>query len=190
VYWRIRKYGPLDVVKKYGIHIALVFSLIFNFLLIVTRPNLKKMVTGDVKTQLEQFARGAATHILDTSYISYGTATTALMNTTTGELDMPVINELRRQQLLPNSSEELRANIQTYSEQKRVVAVRIDKVSTADAVVVNGASLIPIDVWATTAVHAADEAGPPSHWHFRFLIGYRGGNTQAPLIADFKDLSG
>ncbi len=189
MYWRIRKYGPLDVIKKYGIHIALIFSLLFNLLLMVTRPNLKKKVTVDVRTQLEQFARQATTHILDTSYISYGAATTSLMNTESGELDLPVINELRRQQLLPNSTEELKANIQTYSEQKRVVAVRIDKVNTGDAVIVNGASLIPIDVWSTTAVHSADETGPPSHWHFRFLIGYRGGNTEAPLIADFKDLS-
>ena len=190
MYWRIRKYGPIDVLKKYGIHIALVISLLFNFLLFVSRPNLKKKVTIDVAAQLENFARGVATHILDTSYISYGPSTAALMSPDRGELDAPVVNLLRSQQLLPNSPAELKANIQTYTDQKRVVAVHIDKVSTGDAVTVNGASLIPIDVWSTTAVHSADEAGSPNHWHFQFLIGYRGGNTQAPLVADFKDLSG
>ncbi len=189
MYWRIRKYGPLDVLKKYGIHMVLALSLAFNALLIVTRPNLKKTVTSDVRSQLESFARQAAIHILDTSYISYGPATAALINPSTGELDLTVINELRRQQLLPVSAEELKANIQIYTDQKRVVAVRIDKVSSGDAVIVNGASLIPVDVWATTAVHSADEAGAPNNWHFQFLIGYRGGNTQAPLVADFKDLS-
>ncbi len=190
MYWRIRKYGPLDILKKYGVHIFLVFSLLFNFLLIVTRPNLKKVITADVKTQLEIFARQVATHILDTSYISYGAATSALLSPSSGELDLPVVNELRRQQLLPNSSEELKANIQTYTNQRRVVAIRIDQVNTGEAVIVNGASLIPIDVSGVVAVHSADEAGPPSPFHFQFLIGYRGGNAQSPLVANFKDLSG
>jgi hypothetical protein len=190
MYWRIRKYGPLDILKKYGLHIILVLSLLFNCLLIVTRPNLKKLVTSDVRSQLENFARQVATHILDTSYISYGTATAALINPSSGELDLPVVNELRRQQLLPVSSEELKANIQTYTSQRRVVSIRIDKVDTNDAVIVNGASLIPVDVTGLVAVHSADEAGPPTPFHFRFLIGYRGGNAQAPLVADFKDLSG
>lgn len=190
MYWRIRKYGPLDVAKKYGIHAALVASLLFNGLLLATRPNLKKKVTLNVKAQLEQFAQKVATHILDTSYITYGSDTASLMNTQTGELDLPVINALKQQQLLPNSIEELKANVQTYTEQRRVVAVRIDKVNTGDAVMVNGASLIPVDVWATTAVHSADEVSQPTQWHFRFLLGYRGGNTEAPLVADFKDLSG
>ena len=190
MYWRIRKYGPLDLFKKYGLHIFLIFSVLFNFLLIATRPNLKKVITTDVKNQLEAFAKQVATHILDTSYISYGAATSALLDTTNGELDLPVIGELRRQQLLPTSAEELKANIQTYTSQKRVVAIRIDNVSTGEAVVVNGASLIPIDVSGVVAVHSADEAGPPSPFHFQFLMGYRGGNTQTPLVASFKDLSG
>jgi len=189
MYWRIRKYGPLDVLKKYGLHMVLVISLIFNFLLIVTRPNLKKLVTADVRTQLEIFARQVAIHILDTSYISYGAATTSLLDPQNGELAQPVINYLRQQQLLPNTREELKANIQTYTDQKRVVAIRIDNVNTGDAVVVNGQSLIPIDVSGVVAVHSADEAGPPTPFHFQILIGYRP-NTQAPLVADFRDLSG
>ena len=71
MYWRIHKYGPLDVLKKYGVHIVLGLSLFFNFLLIVTRPNLKKTITVDVKQQMDQFARRVTNHILDTSYISY-----------------------------------------------------------------------------------------------------------------------
>jgi len=196
MYWRIRKYGPLDVVKKYGIHIALVVSLLFNFLLIVTRPNLKKKVTVDVGVQLEQFARRVATHILDTSYISYGSATAALMNPDTGELDPTVVNVLRSQQLLPNSPAELKANIQTYTDQRRVVSIKIDQVTINDAVSVNGAnsankeSLIPIDVSGIIAVHSADEAGPPSPFHFQFLVGSRAGNQEALLVYSFKDLSG
>jgi hypothetical protein len=190
MYWRIRKHGPLDVVKKYGIHIALVFSLLFNFFLIITRPNLKKKVTMDVSVQLEQFARRVATHILDTSYISYGPSTAALMNPDHGELDPTVVNVLKSQQLLPNSPVELKANIQTYTDQKRVVSIKIDQVTINDAVSVNGTSLIPIDVSGIIAVHSADEAGPPSPFHFQLLVGYRGGNEQAPLVAAFKDLSG
>jgi hypothetical protein len=71
-----------------------------------------------------------------------------------------------------------------------VVNIRIDNVTTNDAVNVNGTSLIPVDVSGLVAVHSADEAGPPSRFHFQFLVGYRGGNTQAPLVAAFKDLSG
>jgi len=190
MYWRIRKYGPLDLLKKYGLHIFLVFSVLFNFLLLATRPNLKKVITTDVRSQLEAFARQVTTHILDTSYISYGAATSALLSASTGELDLPVVAELRRQQLLPNSAEELKANIQTYTSQRRVVAIRIDRVDTGEAVVVNGVSEIPINVSGVVAVHSADEAGPPTPFHFQFLMGYRGGNAQAPLVADFKDLSG
>ncbi len=195
MYWRIRKYGPLDVVKKYGIHIALAVSLLFNSLLIITRPNLNKKVTVDVAFQLDQFARRVATHILDTSYISYGAATAALMNPDSGELDQSVVGLLRGQQLLPNSPAELKANIQTYTDQKRVVNIRIDQVVINDAVNVNGPnqqaiSLIPIDVSGIIAVHSADEAGPPSHFHFQLLVGSRGGNQQLPLVYNFKDLSG
>src|SRR5271155_4121459 len=116
MYWRIHKYGPLDILKKYGFHIIFLLSLFGNFLLIVTRPNLKKTITVDVKQQMDQFARRVTNHILDTSYISYQAATNSLLDKDTGELSPPVINFMKQQQLLPNTLEELKAEIQTYSD--------------------------------------------------------------------------
>ncbi len=186
MYWRIRKYGPVDVAKKYGIHIALVFSLLFNFLLIVTRPNLKKTLNVDVKQQMDQFARRVTGHVLDTSYISYETSTDFLLDRDNGELAPAVITAMRQQQLLPNDSAELRANVQTYTDQKRIVAVRVDKVEIGDP---SSQGLIPVDVYGMVAVHSADEAGPPSSFHFQYLIGYRNGNTQMPIVAGFREIS-
>ncbi len=185
MYWRIRKYGPIDILKKYGVHIILVLSLFLNFLLIVTRPNLKKTITVDVKQQMDQFARRVTNHILDTSYISYQAATNALLDKEAGELSPPVINFMKQQQLLPNTLEELKAEIQTYNDQKRVVAIRIDEVTIGEP---NSQSLVPVDVVGVVVVHSASEADPPRQFHFQFLVGYRN-NTQIPLVADFKDLS-
>lgn len=186
MYWRIRKYGPLDIVKKYGAHIALVFSLLFNFLLVATRPNLKKILNVDVKQQMDQFARRVTTHILDTSYISYGSSTDALLDRDTGELFSNISAAMMQQGLLPKDSAELKANIQTYFEQKRVVAVRIDKVDIGEP---DAHGQIPIDVTGVVAVHSADDAGPPSPFHFRFIVGYRNGNTQLPVVAGFREIS-
>jgi hypothetical protein len=188
MYWRIHKYGPLDILKKYWLHIVLIVSVLFNFLLMVTRPNPKKTIPVDVKQQMDQFARQVTNHILDTSYISYQAATNALLDKDTGELDKPVVIYMRQQQILPNSEEELKAEIQTYTEKKRVVAIRIDNVDIGEPRPISDSqSLIPIDVSGVIAVHSADEADQPRSFHFKYLMGVR--KSGVPIVATFQDLS-
>jgi hypothetical protein len=186
MYWRIRKYGFAEMFQQYGLHLGVVISVLLNVFLIATRPGPNKGVSSEVKTDFDTFARRVTLHILDTSYINYQNATTALMDPQTGELAPPVVTLMRKNGLLPNSKEELQASIKQFGDAKRVCAVNVQNVRVGDP---DAQSLIPIDVSGVMAVHSAEESFPgPVAFHFRYRVGYRRGGTQ-PLVSDFADLS-
>ncbi len=81
MYWRVRRVSPEQVVKTYGVHACLAVSLLVNGFLLITRPNPQKQVSGEMKTNLDVFARNVTQHILDTSFISYESSTRALLPT-------------------------------------------------------------------------------------------------------------
>jgi hypothetical protein len=187
MYWRVRKYGAREMLQQYGIHMALAFSLILNILLITTRPASNKGVSPEIKADFDAFARKVTTHILDTSYINYGSATADLIDSTTGELAPPVISALRQKTLLPSSREEFQASLKRYTDTKRVCAVSVKEIRQGDK---DGQGLIPIDVTGVVAVHSAEESDPPGPvpFHFRYKVGFRP-NTQTPIVGDFAELS-
>jgi hypothetical protein len=186
MYWRIRKYGVAEMFQQYGLHLAVLISVLLNIFLIATRPGPNKGVSTEVKTDFEQFGRRVTQHILDTSYINYQSATTSLMDPQSGELAPPVVNIMRKRGLLPNSKEELQASIKAFGDSKRVCAVNVQTVRVSDP---DSQGLIPIDVTGVVAVHSAEESYPgPVPFHFRYRVGYRRGST-TPLVSDFADLS-
>ena len=147
---------------------------------------MSKTISPEVKADFDNFARKVTNHILDTSYITYATSTTTLMNRDGGELAPPVVGFLQQQQQLPHDMNELKATAKTYMAQRRVSAVRIDEVNQKE---MDGRGLVPVEVTGVVAVHSAEEADPgPVHFHFRYLIGFRP-NSQTPIVANFQDLS-
>lgn len=184
MYWRVRKYTPKEMLKRYGLHIGLIVSVLLNLLLFATRPNMNKVVSAEVKADFDAFVRRVTQHILDTSYITYEASTTALMRPDSGELAPPVVKFLQQQGQLPHDMTELRATAKTYAVQKRVSAVRIDEINQKE---MDNHNLIPVEVTGVVAVHAADSADDV-HFKFRFLVGFKP-NTQIPIVANFQDLS-
>ena len=186
MYWRIRKYTPKEMLKRYGLHIGLIVSVLLNLLMFATRPNMSKVVSAETKADFDAFVRRVTQHILDTSYITYEGSTTALMRPDSGELAPPVVKFLQSQGQLPSNMAQLKATAKTYAAQRRVSAVRIDDVTQRE---MDNHNLIPVDVSGVIAVHSAieDTSGPVT-FKFRFLVGFKP-NTQIPIVANFQDLS-
>lgn len=93
MYWRVRKASIDQLVRQYGVHVLLVFSVLLNALLIVTRPGPGKALTKDQKVNYESFARTVTAHLLDTNYITYKDSTMALIDK---ELAPPVVAALSK----------------------------------------------------------------------------------------------
>src|SRR5208283_1293625 len=98
MYWRVRNNDPMQLIRKYGIYVGLSVSLLLNLLLIATRPNPKNMVTD--KPNYEHFARTVTSQFLDSSYISYGPNTLALLS---GELAPSLMQKLQADGTLPKT---------------------------------------------------------------------------------------
>ncbi|MBC7997534.1 MAG: hypothetical protein IAF58_06310 [Leptolyngbya sp.] len=194
MYWRIRRVSPEHVIKTYGVHAALAVSLLCNAVLMVTRPNPQKQVSGEMKTNLDVFARNVTQHILDTSFISYEASTRALLPTgpVPGELSAAVVALLKQREQLPKSGEDLKATARTLESQRQVCAVRIDSVAQGEP---DANSHMPIDVSGVVAIHSADESvsGNPVPFRFQYKVGMATNpNTPGvtrPIVIDFKDLS-
>ena len=60
MYWRVQKIGPEQLVKLYGVHLLLVFSLLINGFLWLSRP--QKSMPTEVKQDGEAFSRKDTGH--------------------------------------------------------------------------------------------------------------------------------
>lgn len=194
MYWRIRRVSPEQVVKTYGVHACLAVSLLVNGFLLITRPNPQKQVSGELKTNLDVFARNVTQHILDTSFISYENSTRALLpnGPVPGELAPPVVALLKSKEQLPKTMEDLRATARTLESQRQVSAVRIDSVTQGEP---DDKSLVPLDVTGMVAIHSADESvsGNPVPFHFYLKVGMAANpqnpEQKRPIVVDFRDAS-
>lgn len=194
MYWRVRRVSPEQVVKTYGVHACLVVSLLVNGFLLITRPNPQKQVSGEMKTNLDVFARNVTQHILDTSFISYESSTRALLPTGSvpGELAPPVVALLKQREQLPKTLEDLRATARTLESQRQVSAVRIDSVNQGEP---DEKSLVPLDVSGMVAIHSADESvsGNPVPFRFVYKVGMAASpqnpEVKRPIVVDFRDMS-
>lgn len=194
MYWRIRRVSPEQVIRTYGVHAFLAVSLLVNAFLLVTRPNPQKQVSGELKTNLDVFARNVTQHILDTSFISYENSTRALLpaGNVPGELAPPVVALLKSREQLPKTLEDLRATARTLESQRQVSAVRIDSVNQGEP---DDKSLVPLDVTGVVAIHSADESvsGNPVPFRFVFKVGMAANpqnpEQKRPIVVDFRDMS-
>lgn len=145
-----------------------------------------KPISPKMKNEMNQFAQMVTEHLLDTNYGSYEQSTKALMSSSAGELSVPVVKQLQKQNLLPSNSNELAATAKIYEEQKRSSIVHIDQVNQQD---LNAHGLVPIEVSGVVSVDSKQQPEKsPIPFRFRYLLGLRV-NTQAPIVAKFQDLS-
>jgi hypothetical protein len=177
MYWRVKRLEPNYILRKYGVFIALAISIPMNFFLILTRPDLSKVMDTGTKTNLTQFARDVAVQLLDSSYTTYEKNTRALL---AGELAPSVEQQLKEAGLLPKSAEEMQAQLQGLKQIRQVASVRIDEVVPGDP---NEQSLVPVEVRGLVAVHSAQEGGPQEMpFKLQFLLGTNAQNQQ-PIVA-------
>jgi hypothetical protein len=174
------------MLQQYGIHMGLALSVLLNVFLVATRPNLHNNVSAEIKADFDSFARRVTQHILDTSYINFGSATNALIDSASGELAPSVVASLRQKGQLPSTREQFQASLKDYTDKKRVCAVDISEVHVGEK---DAQGLIPVDVSGRVAVNSADESFPgPVPFHFHYRVGVRP-NTQTPIVGTFDDLS-
>ena len=176
MYWKVQKVGPKEFVKAYGVHVALVVSVVANTLFVVFYP--KKALPQEVKQNVEVFARDVTNHLLDTSYLLCERNVTAL----TRELAPAVQQLLSKEGVLPRTQQDLRAMTLDMTERKQVCAVRIDDLKVGEA---NNRGLIPVEVSGVCAMHSASETGD-RQFRFQYMIGTING---ALVVADWRDLS-
>src|SRR5574341_923810 len=110
MYWRQRSVTPEDLLRMYGVHIALAVSVLCNVVLFFTRPDPKKMVGQQIKADFDKFARQVTTQLLDSSYITFEQSTMGLFS---GELAPSVQQQLFKEGILPKSQEEVKATART-----------------------------------------------------------------------------
>lgn len=186
MYWRVRNLTPEHLVRQYGVHAALAVSVLFNVLLILTRPNPASGIIKQHQKTFDQFARQVTSHLLDSSYITYEQSTAALLGSpgAPGELAPNVVQQLRQVELLPRSADEVKATIRQLSEERRVSTVRIDAVVAGEP---NAKGLIPIQVRGVAVYHSASGSEDPRPFRFQFLMGLTGqAPDQRPIVAAFQ----
>jgi hypothetical protein len=194
MYWKIRKVSPDQIVRQYGVHVALMISVFVNLILFTTRPATPK-VAPELKLTFEQFAKQVTQHLLDTSYITYRESTQSLSD----ELANNVKQLLMSQDMLAKSTEELIATERSLRESRQVSAIRIQDIIDSD---LTNEGMLPVEVRGQVAIHSAGEGGPtgPVPFDFKFLIGGKAspdgrptlmadGKTPQPIIVRFWDMS-
>ncbi len=179
MYWRVNNVTPEMLMRMYGVHVALGICVIVIVLQFITRPDPKKLVNTQVKTDFDHFARAVTTHLLDSSYISVEQNTTALVS---GELAPSVVQQLKQAGIVPNSMDEMKAQARTAADERRVCSVRIDSVNLGDP---NQQGLVPVDVAGLVAIHSASGSEDPKQFRFKYLVG-QNSQTQKPIVAQFQ----
>lgn len=196
MYWRIRRVSPEQVARQYGVHAVCAVSLLVNVFLIATRPNPKKEIGAEMKTNLDAFARQVTQHILDSSFISYEVSTRALLPSAAGpgELAPQVVAQMRKGEQLPKTMEDLKATARTLQAQRQVSAIRVDSVNIGEP---DDRGLVPIMVGGVAAIHSADEtvSGTPVPFRFSYRVGMYGPPNQPdipkrPIVLELRDMSG
>ncbi len=199
MYWRVRRLSVKEVAERYWVGLALLASLVLNFMLFVTRPDPNKGLSKDVKANYEQFVRNVTAHLLDSSYISYKDSTAQLLNS--GELTRSVIDAMRRGELIGKSNEEIDQTAKLLYEQRQVAAIKIDQVQVTEPPPTSGQP-ISAEVSGQVAIHSAADNGPtnPVPFHFLFFLDLRHNSDKSlilgadgkpmPEVVSFKELQG
>lgn len=182
MYWRIRKIGPEQIARQYGVHAVLIVSVLFN-LFLFTKVNASKAMSSTMKLDYDKFCRQVTSHIFDASYLTTAESLAALEN----ECHGPVIAAFRQRGLLPQNVEELKTIVRQLDESKSVSCVRFDKVSVGDP---NKQGFLPVTVMGQVVIH--DAAGVrPTAFSIRYMVGTSTNpktNEQKPIILGYQEI--
>lgn len=162
MYWRVRKLGPEQIARKYGIHAALIVSVIFN-LVLFTKVNSARAVTGAQKSDSEKFAKQVTAHLYDASYLTFADSMSAL----TSELAPNALKKLTADGTVPRSMDELKTVQRELQDKKSVSCLKMDDVNVAAP---DGNGMLPIDMKVNIIVHDS-EGVRPTGMKMRYLIG-------------------
>lgn len=180
MYWRVRKITPEQMLKQYSVHIILAISLVANLFLFVSRPK-KEAMDKQMKLDFVNFAKQVTSHLLDTSFINYLDSTSRLQ----AELSDGVKGRLRQEGILPNTEQELKANLLEFSKSRRVCALQFQAVEMKEP---TPQGLVPIEVSGNVAVHSADESAQQP-FHLLYIVGLsKKTDPPSPIVVDMKDL--
>ena len=194
MYWKVRQLSINELLSRYWVNIALIVSLFFNFILMVSRPDPNKGLPKEVKANYEQMGKLVTTHMLDTSYITYKQSTALLMS---GELAKNVVEWMKKNELLAKGPEEIESMYKQLYDQRQVSSVRIDNVTVNEP---GKNQPVSVDVTGIVAIHSAKDDGPtnPVPFHFLFYMDLRHradgtlilteDNKQIPEVVDFKEM--
>lgn len=127
MYWRIRKIGPEQIARQYGVHAVLIVSVLFNVMLF-TRMSPAKGLTGDQKVDCDRFCRQVTNHLFDANYLTVVDS----MNALPTELQPAAIQRFVKLGLIPPTADELRAVARQMDESKSVSCIKFDSVSVGE----------------------------------------------------------
>jgi hypothetical protein len=196
MYWRVRRLSIKELAERYWVNLALIVSLVMNFMLWVTRPDPNKGIPKEVKANYEQFVRTVTAHLLDSSYISYKDSTAQLLSS--GELTRPVIDWMRKNELIGKSNDEIDQTAKSLYDQRQVAAIKIDQVNVVEP---GPGQPVTADVTGQVAIHsAADDKTNPVSFHFLFFLDLRHNADKTmingpdgkpmPEVVGFKEIQG
>lgn len=180
MYWRIKKIGPEDIARQYGVHAALIVSLLFNVVGMATKANANK-VSNSVKVDYDRFCRQVTQHIFDANYLTAAQSLTELQN----ECHPQVLAQLRQGGALPTSNEELKAIVRQMDESKSVSCVKFDSVTVGEE---DRNHYLPVRVAGVVVVH--DAAGVrPHQFNLQYVVAQAiTKNVAKPIVLSFKEL--
>jgi dihydroorotate dehydrogenase len=179
MYWRIKKIGPKDIMKQYGIHAALAISLLFNVFALI-KIGSGRPITKEQNLQFDQFARKVTQNLLDATYITYEESIAHLLT----QVQQSEIQKLRANEILPRTADEAKAQLRQLRDIKMVTAVRIESVNVSSP---NSQGLIPVEVKGQFVKHSAEGLDGPRDFCFRYLIGQKG-TTQELGVASIQEI--
>jgi hypothetical protein len=182
MYWRIRKIGPEQIAKQYGVHAVLVVSAIFNFAMFTKLAANGKNVNPSLKTDLEKFSRDVTTHLFDANYLTVDQSMAALRSELMDSKQYPCYSSMVRMGLIPPSADELRAVIRQMDEAKSVSCIKFDEVKLVNE---PGPTTPPImQISARVVVHDSQGVRPAA-FKIQYTIGMKTDNKtnqQTPIV--------
>jgi hypothetical protein len=174
MYWRIRKIGPEQIAKQYGVHAILIVSVIFNVAMFTKVAAAGKGVNASLKTDLEKFSRDVTTHLFDANYLTVADSMASLKT----ELYDPCYGNMVRMGLIPPSADELRAVIRQMDDSKSVSCIKFDEVKLANEP--NDKTPPIMQILAKVVVHDSQGVRPAA-FRIQYKIGTKIVDKQANI---------
>lgn len=181
MYWRIRKIGPEQIARQYGVHAVLIVSVLFNVAMFTKVAANSKNVPATLKSDLEKFSRDVTTHLFDANYLTVEASMSSLKTELMDTKQYPCYSNMVRLGLIPPSADELRAVVRQMDEAKSVSCIKFDEVKLVNE---PGPTTPPImQVTAKVVVHDSQGVRPAA-FKIQYTIGMKQdkSGTQTPVV--------